>query len=152
MSSMVEGWLGLRGMQSWSKGFFFTFLLSQHSGRSYCSRVCFNVTARARIGMTHTGSYNRGVNHTLSVCVCGHMSAPHQLRRCEQRTAVLFASIHYAAVIHGSQVKRKFNCLELLVTRWLMHVGYNDSLSLSSSHCVTFPIWWSLNSTSSANK
>lgn len=151
MSSLLEGWLGLRGMQSWSKGFFFTFLLSQHSGRSCCSRVCFNVTARARIGMTHTGSYNRGVNHTLSVCVCGHMSASAE-EVWAKDSRVLFASIHYAAVIHGSQVKRKFNCLELLVTRWLMHVGYNDSLSLSSSHCVTFPIWWSLNSTSSANK
>lgn len=95
---------------------FFTFLLSQHSGRSYCSRVCFNVTARARIGMTHTGSYNRGVNHTLSVCVCGHMSAPHQLRRCEQRTA-------------------EFYLLPFIMLQWFMNHKWRESL-------IVLSCWW----------
>lgn len=53
-----------------------SFFFNQHSGHSYCSRVCFNVTATAVIWMNHTSSFSRTVNHTLSLCVCGHMATP----------------------------------------------------------------------------
>lgn len=92
--------------------FFFTFLLSQHSGRSYCSRLCFNVTARARIGMTHT--LEEWIIHCLYVC--GHMSAPHQLRRCEQRTA-------------------EFYLLPFIMLQWFMNHKWRESL-------IVLSCWW----------
>lgn len=123
----------------------FFLTLNRHSGHLYCSSVRFNVRATVRIGMNHTGSLNRGVNHTLllwmcvhlQVCVCGHMSTPHAHINWEavRKIQTIFDLIPFMLLQQMNHNTRQPE--SWIVMRWWWwykpslqnHTKYNDSMS-----------------------